>query len=79
MSSPVVLGRGPEKTTESDIDFLQKHQLHINLSDLRHMKPGVVAADVNYDLTVFRFSFSQQLQFGSMALAPAADCGRWCR
>ena len=40
------------------------HRLNINFSDLRHAKPGVVAADVNYDFTVFTFSFSQQLQFG---------------
>ena len=65
MSSPVVLGGGPEKTTVSDIVFAKAHRLHINLSDLRPptTKPGAVAAHVNYDVTVFTFSFSQQLQF----------------
>ena len=84
MSSPDVLGRGPEKTTVSDIDFAKAHtDLHINFSDLRHTKPGVVAADVNSYLTVFRFSFSQQLQFGFDVAGSgpwdAIDCGRWCR
>ena len=62
------------------------HRLNINFSDLRHAKPGVVAADVTYDLydlTVFTFSFSQQLQFTFDVAGSgpwnAIDYGRWCR
>ena len=57
MSSPVVLGRGPEKIGHR---FCKStHRFNINFNDLRHTNLGVVAADVNYDLAVFTFSFSK--------------------
>ena len=61
MTSLVALGRGPEKTTVSDIVLsVSTHRLHIHFSDLRLAELGVITADVNNNLMIFTFVFSQQ-------------------